>query len=35
MMTNYKKLIPAIWKQKTKLQNEYFSGTKLYGEING
>ena len=35
MMTNYKNIIPTIWKQKNKLQNEFFSGTKLYGEING
>ena len=35
MMTNYKKIIPQIWKQKQQLQEKYFSGKQLYGDING
>lgn len=35
MMTNYKKIIPQIWKQKKQLQEKYFSGKQLYGDING
>tara|TARA_Y100001968_G_scaffold313551_1_gene337864 strand:- start:91 stop:1161 length:1071 start_codon:yes stop_codon:yes gene_type:complete len=35
MMQNYKKIIPQIWKQKQQLQEKYFSGKQLYGDING
>ena len=35
MMQNYKKYIPKIWKQKQQLQEKYFSGKQLYGDING
>jgi hypothetical protein len=35
MMQNYKKHIPQIWKQKQQLQEKYFSGKQLYGDING
>tara|TARA_B000000609_G_C24176364_1_gene354296 strand:- start:39 stop:1109 length:1071 start_codon:yes stop_codon:yes gene_type:complete len=35
MMTNYKKIIPHIWKQKQRLQEKFFSGKQLYGDING
>ena len=34
MMQNYKKHIPQIWKQKQQLQEKYFSGKQLYGDIN-
>jgi len=34
-MTNYKKIIPHIWKQKQRLQEKFFSGKQLYGDING
>ena len=35
MMINYKKIIPHIWKQKQQLQEKFFSGKQLYGDING
>ena len=33
-MENYKKYIPLIYKQKNKLKDTFFSGTKLYGVIS-
>ena len=33
-MENYKKYVPLIYKQKEKLKDSFFSGTKLYGVIS-
>ena len=33
-MENYKKYVPAVLKQKQRLKEQFFSGTKLYGAVS-